>query len=363
MKKINLLGMSVLMTSLFSMSVIAEVPSLGNALSGVGDFFSGLFTGAASMENAYFISFILYFILFLAVFMEGLSHVKIFGESGKLNKQGKFFAVAASALATIALFVVDQGTGMSTQERLEWLVAPFGIWGGVVLAAIVAFITYKAVKGSELFEEKTALAMAIAASVGVTFVGFLLGLENLLGWGFLIMLLVFVVGGIVAFSVKRSETKEDREEKKERQAKKVVESKKEAEGKADKEKRIAKRRKRLDNARDLLLNCIESADETISSLKGDDRKKAKGSAKDFDKYVRIAWKGVSQQSGKEEGSVKTKLEKLAGTLQNIKDHFGEQVLDKISTEDWKANVKEVNIALVAYKKHCGAIVNELGKFL
>jgi hypothetical protein len=355
MKKINLLLILVLLASLFSLNVLAEVPGLGESLSDLGDFFRGLFTGAASMENAYFISFILYFILFLAIFMEGLKTIPFFGGKGSLDKQGKFFAVAASALSTLALFVIDQGTGMSTQERVEWLVAPFGIWGGLILAGLISLITYRMVKSSDIFREETITAMAVAAAVGVTFAGFLLNLETVLGWGFLIMIIVFIVGGIRAFASHRGETEEVREADREEKASKGVEKYKEEERK----KKVGEKQKHLDSVRDLLLSCIDTADEGIKHLDDAERNKAIKNMNSFYKYVRIAWRELKKQAHKEEGRERTKLEKLAATLQAIVMGFRDQAMERVRAEDWEAKKGELITVLKSYKAECGAVVKGL----
>ncbi|MEK6845414.1 MAG: C1 family peptidase, partial [Nanoarchaeota archaeon] len=72
------------------------------------------------------------------------------------------------------------------------------VWGGVLIAAIMAYITFRFLHDSELFKEHIMFAMAIAAAVGVVLAGFLLTMENLIGWGFLIMLLVFLIGALYA---------------------------------------------------------------------------------------------------------------------------------------------------------------------
>ncbi len=179
-------------------SALAAIPAPGDALRDLTTFFTGLVSGSASMENAYFISFILYFIIFIAIYMEGLKQIPIFGARGELNKQGKWFAVAAAGLSTIAIFIVDNVTNVTMAERLSYLVSPWGVWGGVMIAAIMAYITFRFLHDSELFKEHIMFAMAIAAAVGVTLAGFLLTMENLIGWGFLIMLLVFLVGALFA---------------------------------------------------------------------------------------------------------------------------------------------------------------------
>ena len=210
-KKLTITTFSLFLLSILSFSAFAQIQTPSTFLSGLVDFFRGIFTGGFNIESAYFVTFILYFVIFLALYMEGLTRLPIFGAGGSIDKNGKVFAFAASALSTIAIFFVEQASGISSTERLNGLLAPWGVWGGVAIAAIVAYITYKLIRDSDVFGEEVLFAMAAAAGVGVTFAGFLLTIELLIGWGFLIMLLVFVVGGIREYIKKREDTAPERE--------------------------------------------------------------------------------------------------------------------------------------------------------
>jgi hypothetical protein len=172
-----------------------------NILDNIRDFFKNVIAGNAQTDDVLFISFFLYFIVFLAIFIEGVRFLPIFGERGSTNSPGKWFAFSAAALSTVALFVLDIG-GVSQPDRVASLVAPFGIWGGLAIAALIAYITFRLIRDFETFRDQTALAMAIAGAVGVTFAGFLLNLNTLLGYSFMILILVFIGGGIRAFSLR-----------------------------------------------------------------------------------------------------------------------------------------------------------------
>ncbi len=196
-------GLFVVVLLLLSFSVFANVSTPSTLVNDISNFFSGLFSGDANIEDAYFISFVLYFILFLAIYTEGLMRVNIFGKRNKLSKQGKVFAMAAAALSTVALYIVDVSSGVSTAEKIEKLMAAFGIWGAIALAAILSFITYRFIRDSELVEDDNILiAMAFAGAIAVTLVGLLLGLDNLTGWGFLAILVVLLIGMAMHYSAK-----------------------------------------------------------------------------------------------------------------------------------------------------------------
>ncbi|MBU0470128.1 MAG: hypothetical protein KKA62_00275 [Nanoarchaeota archaeon] len=196
--KLKKIILALLLTTIFFYSALAAVPTPGSSFSGLLDFFRGIFTGTATMEDAYLISFILYFVLFLAIFMEGIKIIPFFGARGEITKPGKAFAIAAAGLSTIALFIVEQGTQVSTADRISHLTAPFGVWGGVIIATILAYMAFRFIYDTELFKEHVIIAMAIAVAIGVTLAGFLLTMDTLIGWGFLILLLSFLIGLIVA---------------------------------------------------------------------------------------------------------------------------------------------------------------------
>ena len=73
-------GLFVVVLLLLSFSVFANVSTPSTLVNDISNFFSGLFSGDANIEDAYFISFVLYFILFLAIYTEGLMRVNIFGK-------------------------------------------------------------------------------------------------------------------------------------------------------------------------------------------------------------------------------------------------------------------------------------------
>jgi hypothetical protein len=209
MKKSSiLLILGFLLVSLFSVSVLAEVPTPGEALEDLGSFFSDLFTGTASMESAYLLSFILYFIIFMAIFVEGLKHLPFFGGKGDLSRPGKWFAFAAAMLATLGIFIGEQVSGRSTQEAVAYVAAPWGSWGGLIIAGIVAFVSYRMIRNTKLFGEEVMRSAALAVAIGLMGVGWLLS-PAFFGWGFFIMLIV-LIAGVAAHAGKRLRGRSDK---------------------------------------------------------------------------------------------------------------------------------------------------------
>ncbi len=176
-----------------SFSALAAVPSPAKALADLGALFANLFRGGATSEQAYLLTFVLYFIIFMAIFIEGLKYLSFFGGKGEVTTPGKWFAFAAALLATLGIFLGEQFTGRNTKDIVETLTAPFGIWGGVVIAALIAYISYKAVRDAGLFGDSVMKAMALSLSIGLMFAGMLLS-PALLGWGFVLLWVIAGVG-------------------------------------------------------------------------------------------------------------------------------------------------------------------------
>lgn len=181
------------MVSLSSIGVLAQVPTPADMFSNLGDFFSSLFVGGADWETSYLLTFVLYFIIFMAIFVEGLKYLPFFGGVGEISIPGKWFAFAAAMLATLGIFIGEQVSGRSAREAVAYVAAPWGLWGGLAIAGIIAFISYKLIRDSGLFGEEIMRSAALAVAIGLMAAGWLLS-PVLFGWGFLVMLIVLIVG-------------------------------------------------------------------------------------------------------------------------------------------------------------------------
>ena len=209
--------------SLLSFSALAAVPSPSEAFSGLGGFFTGLFTGASS-DNLYLLTFLLYFILLMLLFLEGIRYLPIFGGTGESSAAGKWFAVAAAGLSTISIFIAEQTTGKSTKEIISGLMSPWGIYGGLAIAGFFAGTAYHVISNMDYFKEKTMMKMAIAASIGLSVTGFLLSKDTFLAWSYVILFLVFIVGFGSSWFIHRADTAGDRADRTEEKAEKKKES-------------------------------------------------------------------------------------------------------------------------------------------
>ena len=200
MKKILLFVLSFVMSS-FSALAAEGVPTASemfkNLFSDLSIFAKGVMVGSASMDNTYFLVFIAYFILILAIYVEGLKFLPLFGGKGDISTPGKWFAFAATTLSVMGIFVAEQASGQSSQELINMALAPFGVWAGLALAGIFALIVFLAGKDSGLFEKHMTLGITYSLAVGMIFAGFFLSQANVIGWGYFLMIIAIIVGIIV----------------------------------------------------------------------------------------------------------------------------------------------------------------------
>jgi len=239
--------------------VQAAVPSPAEAFSGLGTFFVGLFTGTASMENAYFLTMILYFIIFFSLFVEGLKRLPLFGEVGGISTPGKWFAGAAAGLSTFAIFTVERQSGKTISEVMSSTLGPWGVYGGVAVAGILAFIAYKMLKDTKIFKDSVLVPMAVALAVGLLIAGSILSMPTIFGWGWILTLVVVILGLVMA---KKSGSKEKKEESTAEKAENEVNNKK-----ADE---------------------LEKTEEAFTLQEAQDLKKVEGAVKSTPELVRNA---------------------------------------------------------------------------
>jgi hypothetical protein len=367
---------TLILISLISVGVLAAVPTPGDYVSNTGagsifsdvlSFFKGLFSGNASIEDAYFISFILYFVIFVAIFMEGIRNVKLFGAKGEVNKQGKIFAVAASALSTFAIFIAETNTGVSTTERLNYLLAPFGVWGGLAIAAIVAYISFKLVHNSDALKEEIMLAIAVAISVGATFAGFLLSLDNLIGWGFLIMLLAMIIAAIRAFTLNRAEGAGDRKAEREHKRQSEINRYKVADDARKKRRERERRETHIRHPKGYMVKAINDCDDVVNSLKKNDKEKAAKKAKehlhDLKNHLEHATHHLKRIRGKEHGAAYNHFDQLyahSGTALTLAENIK---IPKPTDSDWDNKIQEIENEINQIKPICGSIIQALDEFV
>ncbi len=376
MKRISyLILLSLLLLVVSSSLALAAVPapsSVGDMLSKVLNFFKYLFTGKANLEDTYFIVFILYFVIFLAIFMEALKFISFFGERGTVSKQGKVFAVAAAALSTLALFLIDSASGTTGISRLESLVAPFGVWGAVVLAVVIAWITYQMFKDTAVFREEIMTSMAIAGAVGVTFAGFLLSMDQLVGWGFFILLLVFLVGAIRAGVSQMGKTSEEKKEEREREIPRFKEM-----AKAQKTgEEMARRAKEVREPKSYLVDAIEDCKKLINSLavrSPEERaaavKRAENISKSLRNNLRRAVRSLRYLRRKERGHENARIYEIFDNLHTnagVALTYAKQISipkPNVEEQEWRNAYNEIRQLAGTIGGLCGQMVNALNVFM
>jgi len=368
MKNKKLIGLSIFVLTILSFNVLAVgVSTPSDFFSSIYDFFKGIVTGTASMDDAYFISFFLYFILLLAIFIEGLRVIPLFGRSGELNKNGKVFGIAAASLATIALFVIDTRSGISTADRLVGLVSPFGVWGGVAISGIVAYITYRFIHDTETFREQTMKAIAVAAAVGVTFAGFFLSMENLIGWGFLITIIALIVGLISRTTGVWSEGSEDRRSRREQEVEGEVERHRVAGEERTARREAERRRDRIRVPEANLVQAIELCDDLDGALRSRRRDHNRITQISNDLHNRLGTVSTSLRRLRrgESGEVYSLFDNLFASS-GVSLRLSEEVQHLLEQDNWEDQIDEIRNHITGdhgIRTTCGLIVDRLHQFI
>ncbi|MGM5484872.1 MAG: hypothetical protein ACQEP1_03285 [Nanobdellota archaeon] len=101
--------------------------------------FSGVFNALDSGYVQAGITLILFFLILYSVMLMGAKKIKIFqGENG-LNKQGKTFAFALSALAVVGLFFAGRN---SFEEMVRRILETTQVYGMIVFGIVIFLLTF-----------------------------------------------------------------------------------------------------------------------------------------------------------------------------------------------------------------------------
>lgn len=171
--------------SLFSLVFGVTSASAATGVSMLAGPFGQLFQMLRNQNIVYGLTFIFYFMLFYGIYAAALKFVPVFKNGDSLGHQGKVVAIALSGLTLLALFVLSKG---SITQLLEQLLSPFGVFGGLLLAALFAGITYFGIRGGDP-NSATFAWVATASAIGMILAGMILLKDNLMSWGFLILLI------------------------------------------------------------------------------------------------------------------------------------------------------------------------------
>jgi len=168
---------------------------VGDSFANIWEYFWGW------MQNAYIVygfTFILFMILLYAACAAALSKVKVFQGDGPdgLSKSGKVVALSIGALCTLGIFFFTERYG-GPEEILENVLAPFGIFGGLILALVVfstVYFGFQSNDGSKSW--KIGLG---AAAVAMIVAGMVTSSPNIMsiGWTMGLIVAIFaLIGGL-----------------------------------------------------------------------------------------------------------------------------------------------------------------------
>ena len=169
-------------------SVYAQRFTGGRLLDTLSRAFRLIFDFFQRTEIVYGVTVILTFVLFYAIYVSAVARVKIFGEEGKANKQGKILAFVLAAMTTMSIFYFGRQYGMTVM--LSRILEPFGIFGGLMLGLIVFMIAYFGLRQD--FPDRAWQIGLAAAGMGMVFFGFLLNRDDVTGIGWLLALIAAI---------------------------------------------------------------------------------------------------------------------------------------------------------------------------
>tara|TARA_Y100000310_G_scaffold324914_1_gene387496 strand:- start:9251 stop:10387 length:1137 start_codon:yes stop_codon:yes gene_type:complete len=195
MKKFSLIIiLSLLLISLFTFSASAITDTTFSKE--FEEFVDGRSWGTDE-DKLYYFSLFFYFIVFLAIYCEGLRFLPIFGGRRRVNTTGAWFAFAAAGLTTVSLFLVQATTFRTPTEIAIAAVSPFGIYGSFALAAINAWFVFFFIRHSKVFKDNILTAIAFALAIALTTYGAIS--QNILqeGLGYILVVLILAVIGVM----------------------------------------------------------------------------------------------------------------------------------------------------------------------
>lgn len=139
----------------------------------------------------YFISFVFFFILFYAIYAAAASRVRVFQGEGGVNRRGKIFSVALSALTVLGIFFLTRGRNM--RQVLEDTLGWFGAFAGLLLALISFLMVWRGFR--EDLGNGRAMSIALfIAGLALIAAGYMFTTPSMMAWGYLIAFLTLPIG-------------------------------------------------------------------------------------------------------------------------------------------------------------------------
>ncbi len=143
-----------------------------------------------NVSVTYGITAVIFFILIFAIVLQIIRAIKLFGQEN--NRLQNTIAFALAALSTIAVFWYTKGDLVTI---LRNILAPFGIWVGLIVGGVMALITYRGIQESGVFPQGSnqIIVFGISASVGLMFASMLF-FPNVMWIGILILIVSIILG-------------------------------------------------------------------------------------------------------------------------------------------------------------------------
>ena len=130
----------------------------------------------------YGITFILFFMLFTALYQALLRRISVFQSGEGVSRQGKVVAVALSFLSNLGIFYFTKG--QPVRQTLEDTLGPFSIFAGAALGILTFAIIYFGFRGED-GSRNWRLAMA-SAGLAMIAAGAWTSNPNLTAWGWVL---------------------------------------------------------------------------------------------------------------------------------------------------------------------------------
>ena len=152
--------------------------------------FQGLYGFFQNDYIVYGVMTILIFMLLYAIIKAALSKVKVFDGQ---EKQAKIVALSLSAISSLGLFWYAAANG-GIKEILTQYLTVFGIFGGIVIGAVVFMIIYFGLGHGDNKSWKWAM---MATGIAFLFIGSIIAWPSAfgLGWALLLIGLIFMLIG------------------------------------------------------------------------------------------------------------------------------------------------------------------------
>src|SRR3989344_4391339 len=143
----------------------------------------------------YGITFILFFMLFTALYQALLRRISVFQSGEGVSRQGKVVAVALSFLSNLGIFYFTKGQPI--RQTLEDALGPFSIFAGASLGILTFAIIYFGMRGED-GSRNWRLAMA-SAGLAMIAAGAWTSSPNMMAWGWVLALIFGIIYAIKEF--------------------------------------------------------------------------------------------------------------------------------------------------------------------